>query len=412
MKKLLLVSLLLSNLFAFSQIVNIPDTNFKDAIIDCFCADLDGDGSSDGDVDTNNDGEIQVSEAEAVFGLTIQNHNITSLEGIQSFTTLETLYCGFNDLTQLDVSSNVNLTYLECGNNQLTSLDISSNLALRNLNTYTNQITGIDVSLNTLLESLFIGNNPIANVDISNNLNLEFLDIANCELSNLDVSQNSLLSYLVCANNLLTEIDVSQNPNLDFFVCNRNLLTNLDVSQNLVLRHLNVYDNNLTNLDLSGNPILQKLSAQENQLTSLNIQNGNNFNLVRMFAQDNPELECIQVDDVAFANSQDCIFPTDSWCKDSIAVYSDSCILSTNENELDSESISVYPNPATKNVHISNLGDTSVINLSLINSLGVTILETIGSGSMVIDVSALSQGIYWIRLESGGKAVVKQVIKN
>lgn len=55
--------------FSQAQIVNIPDANFKNALINTICADTNGDGSSDSDVDFNNDGEIQVSEAEAVIRL-------------------------------------------------------------------------------------------------------------------------------------------------------------------------------------------------------------------------------------------------------------------------------------------------------------------------------------------------------
>ena len=65
--------------FLNAQIVNIPDPNFKNALID------------EG-VDTNNDGEIQVSEAEAVLNLNVNDRNISSLEGIQSFINLEELH--------------------------------------------------------------------------------------------------------------------------------------------------------------------------------------------------------------------------------------------------------------------------------------------------------------------------------
>ena len=70
-----------------AQIVNIPDPNFKTALID------------EG-VDTNNDGEIQVSEAEAVLSLNVSNRAISSLEGIQSFINLEDLFCSNNELSE------------------------------------------------------------------------------------------------------------------------------------------------------------------------------------------------------------------------------------------------------------------------------------------------------------------------
>ena len=316
---LLIVSL------SFAQIVDIPDANFKSVLVNGLCADLDGDGALDGDVDTNNDGEIQLSEAQSVYKLSIQNENIASLEGIQSFTILENLICGINDITNLDLSQNLNLIFLECGNNQLTALDVSNNLALESLNMHNNQVTAIDVSSNTLLFSF------------------------------------------VCYGNQLESIDVSQNPDLDFFVCYNNQITSIDVSQNLVLRHLNCYGNEISILDLSQNSNLQKLSAQENALTYLSIKNGNNLNLIRMFAQDNPELKCIEVDDETYANSQDCNFPTDSWCKDTTAMYVEDCVLGINDNQNNSSDIKIYPNPTKGNLSIILKDLADVISISGFN---------------------------------------------
>ena len=87
--------------FASGQIVNIPDANFKNALLTTYCADFNNDGLPDGDADTNNDGEIQVSEAQAVYQLTLNYQGISSLEGIQSFSNLEWLSCNNNNLSTL-----------------------------------------------------------------------------------------------------------------------------------------------------------------------------------------------------------------------------------------------------------------------------------------------------------------------
>ncbi|MBK8442578.1 MAG: hypothetical protein IPL35_03800 [Sphingobacteriales bacterium] len=60
--------------FATAQIVNIPDPNFKNALL-----------NHSPIIDTNNDGEIQVAEAEAVDSLYLFNKNITDLTGIKAF---------------------------------------------------------------------------------------------------------------------------------------------------------------------------------------------------------------------------------------------------------------------------------------------------------------------------------------
>lgn len=67
---------------------------------------------------------------------------------------LDFLYCNENQLTQLDVSDNTDLSFLECHNNQLTQPDISKNTDLVRLFCYNNQLIQLDVSKNTKLSFL------------------------------------------------------------------------------------------------------------------------------------------------------------------------------------------------------------------------------------------------------------------
>jgi hypothetical protein len=105
-------------LFSFSfsistQIVNIPDANFKDALVNTICVDIDGTPGPDIDADLNNDGEIQLSEALAVVnGLYVQGRSVASLEGIESFSNLIKLRCESNLLSELDLSQNPNIETL------------------------------------------------------------------------------------------------------------------------------------------------------------------------------------------------------------------------------------------------------------------------------------------------------------
>lgn len=392
-----------------AQIINIPDPVFKDVLVNGHCADLDGDGSLDGDVDTNDDGEIQQSEAEAVFELVLQDNAITSMEGLQSFTNIEILWAGYNKMTELDVSQNTALTFLECAYNQFTELDVSNNVNLITLNFYGNQLSQIDVTANVLLEHLTCGNNEITSLDVSQNPLLESLDCGRNLLTELDVTNNPLLVYFICTENELSSLDVSQNTNLDFLVCYGNLIESIDVSQNLVLRHFNIYDNLLTSLDLSVNSNLQKLSAQENNLTYLNIQNGNNTNMVRMYAQDNPNLECILVDEVAFAESQECIFPTDSWCKDEGAAYLLECVLSVDDVNLD-DAVVLYPNPTQNLIFIDVQQANTLEHIEVFNLQGQSLLE-LDRPTDRIDLSALPAGVYLCAIETDRGNTVKKIHK-
>ena len=123
MKRLLFVLafiLLCLPMIGFGQNVNIPDALFKAYLV----------GNSL--INTNGDSEIQVSEATAFNGsIFCSSSNISDLTGIEDFTALTYLNCFNNQLTSLDVSTNLALTYLACNFNQLDSLDVSQNTALK-----------------------------------------------------------------------------------------------------------------------------------------------------------------------------------------------------------------------------------------------------------------------------------------
>ena len=88
--KLLLLLTLCYSFTGFSQIVDIPDANFKSLLINTVCADFNGNGFPEEDVDTNDDGEIQVSEAQAVKGLSFDDvSGVSSLVGLSSFNNIE-----------------------------------------------------------------------------------------------------------------------------------------------------------------------------------------------------------------------------------------------------------------------------------------------------------------------------------
>src|SRR5690606_11718894 len=259
MKKIYITPALLFCALSQAQIVNIPDANFKFSLVNEEVADLNGNNIYDSDVDTNNDGEIQVAEAESVIGLLVNNKDISSMIGIETFLNLENLNYSSNLFTSLDISQNTNLSYLKCGGSQLTTLDTSNNLNLLGLNLF--------------------HSSSLATLDVSLNFNLVSLDCSFSQIVSLDLSQNYNLRNLDCSFSRIEVLDLSQNPNLENVFC------------------------------------------QFTHLSILNIKNGNNNILFNMFAYDNPNLFCIQVDDVAQANNEICVGPIDpyGWCKDSRA---------------------------------------------------------------------------------------------
>lgn len=119
MKTLLLI---LASLFIcfnnpiFSQSTAIPDTAFEARLIQLG---IDSDGLVNG--------QLLNSDALPITYLALAASQISDLTGVEAFINLDTLECGSNSLTILDITNSPNLTQLTCANNNLTSLDISKN---------------------------------------------------------------------------------------------------------------------------------------------------------------------------------------------------------------------------------------------------------------------------------------------
>ncbi|MCD0474319.1 T9SS type A sorting domain-containing protein [Flavobacterium sp. EDS] len=306
----------------------IPDINFEKKLIDL--------GIDSG----NPDGKVLTSNVSSLTSLDVSSSLISDLTGIQDFTSLNILNCENNKLLTLDISNNKLLKELNCRYNNLTALELSANINLTSLDCIYNQITNLDVSKAEYLESLLCNSNQITHLDVTNNLvlnwfgcndnklttlnvsknkNLRFLDCGYNQLSSLDITSNKDLSYLNCDNNKLTSLDVSMLTELTNLTCSSNQLNNLDVSKNTALEKLYCGNGQLTNLNVSKNKALTHLYCQNNQLIYLNIKNGSNSLLTDVDFTQNPNLTCIQVDDIANSNA--------NWStqKDVTASYDTNC---------------------------------------------------------------------------------------
>ena len=141
--------------------VTIPDTNFKAYLI----------GNTA--INTNGDTEIQCSEASAFTGqIYLYNESISDLTGIAAFINVTNLYCAFNNLTSLNLSSNIALEELYCHSNSITNLDFSTNTALTKLNCSSNALTSLNVANGN--NASFTGTNDFI---ASNNPNLTCIQI-------------------------------------------------------------------------------------------------------------------------------------------------------------------------------------------------------------------------------------------
>ncbi|MDB0007005.1 lamin tail domain-containing protein [Flavobacteriales bacterium] len=280
--------------------------------------------------DNNNLSEINVSQNINLQTLWIGGNNLTEIDITQN-TALSSFVIWGNELTELDLNQNDSLTYLDCSNNNITEIDVTQNINLTNLYVWNNEITEIDVAQNINLESLSITGNELTEINVTQNVNLQTFYIGENNLTEIDVTQNTnLYDFRVWENNL-TEIDVTQNTELAYLDLGKNNLTELDVTLNTYLLDLIVYNNSLTTLDLSQNINLQTLTSKFNYLNELDVSNCPNLNSLscrfnnineldisqNIFLQElwlnggNTNLFCITTHDTAWANNQPFFLLTD-----------------------------------------------------------------------------------------------------
>jgi len=426
MKSIFIISGLFFSHILFAQIVNIPDVNFKNALLNHTPV-----------IDINGDGEIQVGEAESITGLlNLYSKNISNLVGIEAFTNITQLDCSANNLTHLSLRSNTHLVDLDCEWNDIDDLDISFNTVLKTLNCSHNQLTELNVSNNVELREIRARNNLLTNEWFGNCPLLNYLNVSYNQLYDIELGYNPLLVELYCFANQLTTIDVSSNTSLAIFDCTENLLTNLDVTNNPQLTKLFISENQLINIDVSNNGSLLQLSCAKNNLNSLdlsnntnlvvlwchfndlleldlssnpnfgflwcnnneslnyiNLKNGNNTNFSTGSHMFNlPNLETVCVDDINYT-------PLTDFILDQVnhnVTFTENCELSLNENKL-SDIWKIYPNPTHSILHISS-NRNELVKMDIFNILGQLMISEHIDNNENIDVSAFPNGIYLLKL--------------
>ncbi|MEW7278281.1 immunoglobulin-like domain-containing protein [Aquimarina sp. 2201CG1-2-11] len=301
----------------------VPDDNFEN-YLETHDADNNfvsvGDPTSMGN-GIANDNYVTTANIENVMSLFIAFQGVTDITGLEDFTSLETLFIFSNTLTDtnLDLTSNTNLTRIDGGDMGLTSIDITGLTSLERLDIPRNDLTSIDLSTNTALKELIISSNDLSGLDVSNNLLLEDLQIHETTLSSIDVSANVNLTRILASLNQFTLLNTQNNTLLETLNLSRNPLTSYDVNHLSNLQDLNLDETNITSIDISKNANLVEFNARDiNELVELNVKNGNNSNFTEFRVTGCPSLTCIEVDDPT-ANY------LTGWLKDATANFAKYC---------------------------------------------------------------------------------------
>ena len=350
MKNILLLLLLFTGI-AHGQIVNIPDANFKAKIISL-------------GYDSNLDNEIQNSEISDIGILELENSSIENLTGIEAFVNLNTLRCGGNQITNLDVTNLSQLIILECDNNPITSLNINGLTNLTFLGCAGTLITELDFSSNpnfnfvramNCIELISINAYGMTNFscDIQGSINIQhlnlhgcnmdgqilefylnqmvnlitldiagiqgirnlgfggtFLDITGCTsleqlfvygpTNSLDISSFVNLTDLILKNGSRTSLDLTGLNNLRYLNCSDNQLTNLILPLQNNLTDVRCENNQLSNINTSFAPMLEILFVNSNSLSNLDLSGNNNLTVLNC---GNNQITSLNVSNLSQLNS-------------------------------------------------------------------------------------------------------------
>ncbi len=267
----------------------IPDNNFEQALIDLGLDDV-------------LDGKVLTASVDTVTVLIVTHKNIGQMTGIEAFSSLKRLNCGFNNLINLDLTENLLIEVLLATNNELSSVNLE-NPNLRLLQLSDNNLSEIDISSCPALEELGCDNNQITEINLTSNSQLIGFHLDNNQLTTIDCTGNPLLYYARCSNNNLTSISFNNNSKLIDLICSHNNIVELDFGQMPAIERLRIHENSFISIDLTANPLLRDLAVFNNQLQFLNVKNGNNQNFTGFAAFNNPNLMCIQVDDPTWSEA-------------------------------------------------------------------------------------------------------------
>jgi uncharacterized repeat protein (TIGR01451 family) len=229
MRSLLVFSFLVFYFVGYCQIINFPDANFKNALVNSKCVDLNGDLVGDIDADLNNDGEIDVAEALIVVTLVVTDKQISNLNGIENFKNLAVLFCNNNQLTSLHLHGLLNLKSLHCSRNQLTLLNVQELKNLTYLSCESNHLTSLEVQELIKLSYLICDYNKLKSLNVKGLTNLRSLHCYSNQLTSLDVQELSNLITLACGDNQLISLNVQGLTNLGILFCYYNQLTYLNI---------------------------------------------------------------------------------------------------------------------------------------------------------------------------------------
>lgn len=381
--------------------------------------------------------ELNISNMESYNSLLINNSNIESL-------ILNNVYGAVQSNSKLNkfiaTNSNISLRF----NNNIEEVMIVSSEGtidenyIPNLMFEGNQLDTLEIDFSGVdtLDVLSISNYENVDLTYTDKLLTRF-DMRNVYNAIVDLSGN-IIDTIILVENSTINIDLSNNSIDSIITSNNQSLTLL--APNNELKHFATKDIEAISLNLSNNDLKSVIVKDADVISSLILSDNHwlscldltgcidmsNISFTNCYS-----LSCVQVDQI-YSN----IFPNRITEEEAVGEYevTDSCEIcsfiipeyiedtivvedstSTEDSLLtfvgyDKSSYSIYPNPVEEYI-IIDLKNSNFQSLSIRNISGQILVRSDFNGSkMIVDVSQLKAGIYFVQLNSKVCSITEKII--
>ena len=266
--------------------LNFPDRVFRQYVSD--------------NCDTDHDGILSFTELKAVMSINVDAKGISTLDGIEFFSWLETLSCNVNNLSYLDVSKNTKLKYLYIYKNHINEEAMGRLVESMPSGVYEGVFFPLHSGWSD--EENFINPEQVTQAKAKGWKVYDYSQFPTTEYEGgvhegikideehfpdrnfryvvgyrsidqnedgylVDEELNGVTSIFASDDDIESLQGVGYFPNLRLLMCNDNLLTTLDLTGNTKLEELNCSNNQLTSIDISNNSQLEIVNCVGNQLS-------------------------------------------------------------------------------------------------------------------------------------------------
>ncbi|MBR5618932.1 MAG: hypothetical protein IKW76_04300, partial [Clostridia bacterium] len=153
-----------------------------------------------------------------IYTLVLEHNRFTELD-FSELKHLSMLICNDNNLTYLRFGTS--LATVDCSNNLLTEISNPMPQYMQNLDCSHNRLQSLDMSQNEWMRNLFCNDNEIGELNLSKCDRIQLFDCSDNQLEQLDLTVDRSLKMLDCSNNRLVKLDLpsDSHPNVELLLC-------------------------------------------------------------------------------------------------------------------------------------------------------------------------------------------------